>query len=181
MRRLAAIVALIALVGPMSMRPAKAGRYVLLAQDRDDDDNQAAPRSRTSLTFLQLNDVYSLTPMDGLGGLARIATLKQRVAKEGRTALLVLAGDFLGPSVASSVFQGEQTGGAQRGGPRHRHARQPQFDFGHDVLVQRMSESKFTWSFRTSSTGRRASRSAARCLTSSRLSGTSRWASSAFA
>jgi len=146
MRRLAAIVALIALVGPMSVRPAKTGRYVLFAQDRDDNDNQAAPRSRTSLTFLQLNDVYSLTPMDGIGGLARIATLKQRVAKEGRTALLVLAGDFLGPSVASSVFQGEQTVAAlNAAGLDIATLGNHEFDFGHDVLVQRMSESRFTW------------------------------------
>jgi 5'-nucleotidase len=149
-KRLAAFVAMIALVGPMSTRPAKAGRYVpsrylLLAQDRD-DDNQAAPRSRTSLTFLQLNDVYSLTPLDGVGGLARIATLKQRVAAEGRTALLVLAGDFLGPSVASSVFQGEQTVAAlNAAGLDIATLGNHEFDFGRDTLIKRMSESQFTW------------------------------------
>ena len=46
-------------------------------------------------------------PIDGQGGLARVATLKQDFAKAGRTPFLVIGGDFLAPSVASSVFKGE--------------------------------------------------------------------------
>ena len=65
-------------------------------------------RDAAPLTILQINDVYSTLPVDGLGGLARVATLKQQLAAAGRTPLLVLAGDFLSPSVASSVFKGEQ-------------------------------------------------------------------------
>ena len=37
----------------------------------------------------------STVPIDGLGGLARVATLKQQLARAGRTPFVVLAGDFL--------------------------------------------------------------------------------------
>ena len=42
-----------------------------------------AARNRASVTFLQLNDVYSAVPTDGLGGLARVATEKQQLAASG--------------------------------------------------------------------------------------------------
>jgi len=66
------------------------------------------PRARAPVTFLQINDVYETTPVDGLGGLAKIATIKQRLKDAGRTPLVVLAGDFLSSSVASTIFKGEQ-------------------------------------------------------------------------
>src|SRR5437899_11718078 len=64
-------------------------------------DDPAAPRQRAPLTILQLNDVYSTVPIDGRGGLARVAALKQKIASEGRTTLMMLAGDFLSSSVES--------------------------------------------------------------------------------
>jgi len=114
---------------------------------REEEDNSSAlPRSRTPLTFLQLNDVYSTLPVAGVGGLARVATLKQRVAAEGRTALLVMAGDFLSPSVASSIFKGEQMVAAlNAAGLDLATLGNHEFDFGRDVLVQRMSEAKWQW------------------------------------
>lgn len=70
---------------------------------------EPAPAQKgAQLTILQINDVYETVPVDGLGGLARVATLKQNVARAGSTPVLVLAGDFLPSSVASSIFQGEQ-------------------------------------------------------------------------
>ena len=43
-----------------------------------------AARSGAPVTFLQINDVYSTVPVNDLGGLARVATLKQSLAKAGR-------------------------------------------------------------------------------------------------
>src|ERR671912_1776474 len=63
-------------------------------------DDPGAPRSAAALTILQLNDVYSTVPVDGAGGLARVATLKRQLAAEGRTPFMMLAGDFLSSSVA---------------------------------------------------------------------------------
>src|SRR5688572_33247104 len=71
-------------------------------------DDAGSPRATAPLTILQINDVYSTVPVDGAGGLARVATLKQKLAADGRTPLLMLAGDFLSSSVASTVFKGEQ-------------------------------------------------------------------------
>ena len=67
-----------------------------------------APRNDAPLTILQINDVYSTVPIEGRGGLARVATIKKQIADAGGHPFLVLAGDFLSSSVSSSVFRGEQ-------------------------------------------------------------------------
>lgn len=109
-------------------------------------EEPSSPRARAPLTILQINDVYSTLPVDGLGGLARVATLKAQLAKAGRTPLLVIAGDFLSPSVASSVFKGEQMVAAlNAAGLDLATLGNHEFDFGVDVLLQRMKESRWQW------------------------------------
>ena len=109
-------------------------------------EEPSAPRARAPLTILQINDVYSTVPIDGAGGLARVATLKRRLSEAGLTTLLVLAGDFLSPSVASSVFKGEQMVAAlNAAGLDMATFGNHEFDFGADVLRQRMKESKWPW------------------------------------
>lgn len=124
--------------------PAQAGHYVrsVLAQQEE----PSSPRAGAPLTILQINDVYSTVPIDGLGGVARVATLKQHVAAAGRTPLMVLAGDFLSPSVASSTFRGEQMVAAlNAAGLDLATLGNHEFDFGVDVLIQRMREAKWQW------------------------------------
>jgi 5'-nucleotidase / UDP-sugar diphosphatase len=107
---------------------------------------EPGPRLQAPVTFLQLNDVYSVVPIDSLGGLARVATQKQQLATAGRTPFLVMAGDFLSPSVASSVFKGEQMIAAlNAAGLDLATLGNHEFDFGDDVLIQRMRESRFQW------------------------------------
>ena len=109
-------------------------------------DEQGSPRRQSQLTILQINDVYSTTPIDGAGGLARVATLKRRLSENGHPVILALAGDFLSPSVASSVFKGEQmVATLNAAGLDYATFGNHEFDFGIDVLKQRMAESKFTW------------------------------------
>ena len=125
--------------------PARAGHSVQDA-GRGAQPPEVGPRVEAPVTFLQLNDVYSLVPIDGLGGLARVATLKQQLAAAGRTPFLVMAGDFLGPSVASSVFKGEQMIAAlNAAGLDLATLGNHEFDFGDDVLIQRMREARFEW------------------------------------
>ncbi len=115
----------------------------LFAQGQDE---KGAPKNQTPLTILQINDVYSTLPTDGQGGLARVATLKNQLAAQGRTTLMLMAGDFLSPSVASSVFQGEQMVAAlNAAGLDFATFGNHEFDFGKDVLLKRMAESKFQW------------------------------------
>ena len=105
-----------------------------------------AARSAAPVTFLQINDVYTTVPVDGLGGLARVATLKTSLASAGRTPFLVIAGDFLSPSVASSVFKGGQMIAAlNAAGLDLATVGNHEFDFGDDVLIERMHEATFQW------------------------------------
>jgi len=116
---------------------------VAAAQPRDEP---SSPRLRAPLTLLQINDVYSTVPVDGLGGLARVATLKQRMAAEGRTPFLVMAGDFLSPSVSSATFRGAQMIAAlNAAGLDMATLGNHEFDFGDDVLLERMREAKWQW------------------------------------
>jgi len=109
-------------------------------------EEPGSPRSRAPLTLLQINDVYSTVPIDGFGGLARVATIKRQLAAAGRTPFLVLAGDFLSPSVASSVFKGEQMIAALNAmGLDLATLGNHEFDFGDDLLIQRMHEARWQW------------------------------------
>jgi 2',3'-cyclic-nucleotide 2'-phosphodiesterase (5'-nucleotidase family) len=110
-------------------------------------DDPGAPRRNAPLTLLQINDVYSIAPLEnGLGGLARVATLKQNLAQSGRTPFMVLAGDFLSSSVESTVFKGEQMIAAlNAAGLDLATLGNHEFDFGADLLVQRMAEAKWQW------------------------------------
>ncbi|MGE3513080.1 MAG: bifunctional UDP-sugar hydrolase/5'-nucleotidase [Vicinamibacterales bacterium] len=110
------------------------------------EEEPSAPRAQAPLTILQINDVYSTVPVNGVGGLARVAALKRQLAQAGRTPWLVIAGDFLSPSVASSVFKGEQMVAAlNAAGLDLATLGNHEFDFGVDVLRQRMKEARWQW------------------------------------
>jgi 5'-nucleotidase len=107
---------------------------------------QAEPEVR--ITLLQVNDVYTLDPVDQgrRGGLARLATLVQRIRRENPATLLALAGDTISPSVASLVLRGEQMiAGLNALGLDLATLGNHEFDFGPTVLAERMGESAFTW------------------------------------
>jgi len=109
-------------------------------------DDLGSPRRFSQLTFLQINDVYTTVPVNGAGGLARVATLKKQLSQNGHPVIMALAGDFLSPSVASSVFKGEQmVATLNAAGLDYAILGNHEFDFGIDVLKQRIAESKFTW------------------------------------
>lgn len=66
------------------------------------------------LTFLQLNDVYELTPVSGgkLGGLARVGTLIKQLKEENPNTFSVLAGDLFSPSaLGTSEIDGKRLAG----------------------------------------------------------------------
>jgi 5'-nucleotidase / UDP-sugar diphosphatase len=108
------------------------------------------------VTILQINDVYEIMPLggSGLGGLARVATLKKQLLARNPNTFMVLAGDVLSPSAMSSARAGSD-GGALNGqhmvdimnricldyatfGNHEFDLRKPDFD-------KRMAESKFAW------------------------------------
>jgi 2',3'-cyclic-nucleotide 2'-phosphodiesterase (5'-nucleotidase family) len=100
------------------------------------------------ITLLQVNDVYTLDPVDEgrRGGFARLATLVKRIRRENPATLMVLAGDVISPSVASTLLRGEQMiAGLNAVGLDLATFGNHEFDFGPSVLTQRMRESAFTW------------------------------------
>jgi 5'-nucleotidase len=124
------------------------GAAALLAASGAPRADDTHPRDRAAVTLLQLNDVYTAMPVDGgkAGGLARVASLKKKLAAEGRTPVMTLGGDFLSPSIASSVFKGRQMVDALNAcGLDIATIGNHEFDFGPDVMRQRMREAKFSW------------------------------------
>ena len=118
----------------------------LSAPAAQQSDDPGAPRAGAPLTILQLNDVYSTVPVDGVGGLARVATLKQRLTRDGVAPLMLLAGDFLSSSVASTIFKGEQMIAAlNAAGLDVATLGNHEFDFGADILLKRMAEARWQW------------------------------------
>jgi 5'-nucleotidase len=109
----------------------------------------AAPVERTvRLTILQINDVYEITPVERgkRGGLARVATLRDRIAGESPHTVFVLPGDFLSPSTMSSMFQGGQmVATLNAAGLDLATFGNHEFDFGAEVTRERMRESRFAW------------------------------------
>ena len=100
------------------------------------------------VTLLQVNDVYRFTPADrgARGGLARVSTLRKRVMRESPNTLFLLAGDTISPSVESITYKGQQMIDAwNQVGLDYSVFGNHEFDYGDEVLLQRMKESKFKW------------------------------------
>lgn len=71
---------------------------------------------KIGLTFLQLNDVYEIAPIQGgeFGGMARVETVHKELVKENKNTMLFMAGDFLSPSLIGTLkVDGERIRGEQ--------------------------------------------------------------------
>lgn len=101
-------------------------------------------------TVLQLNDVYEAAPVEGgrLGGLARVATLCQKLKKENPNFMVILAGDFLAPSAigATTGSAGQHMIEALNAmGLDYVTVGNHEFDVSESDLVERIAESRFKW------------------------------------
>jgi 5'-nucleotidase len=109
---------------------------------------------KIDITFVQVNDVYEIAPLEGgkAGGLARLATLKRQELQKNPNTFLVMAGDFVSPSVYGSLtYKGKRIRGAQMidamnaagfdlvGFGNH------EFDITEKELQERIDSSKFQW------------------------------------
>lgn len=98
------------------------------------------------LTILHYNDVYQIEPIKRgkIGGAARVATLVKQNA--GENPLVLFGGDALGSSALSLEFQGQQMVDAFNAiGLDYAVCGNHEFDFGVEVAIQRVKESKFKW------------------------------------
>ena len=104
--------------------------------------------------FLQLNDVYEIAPIQGgkFGGMARVETIHKELLNENKNTLLVLAGDFLNPSLLGTLkVDGERVRGKQMVEVMNamnfdlvafgNH----EFDLPKKDLQKRLNESNFSW------------------------------------
>ncbi|MDG1527804.1 MAG: bifunctional metallophosphatase/5'-nucleotidase [Polaribacter sp.] len=109
---------------------------------------------KIGFTFLQLNDVYEIAPIQGgeFGGMARVETVHQELLKENKNTLLLMAGDFLNPSLLGTVkYNGERIRGKQMIETMNamnfdlvafgNH----EFDLSANDLQKRLDESNFDW------------------------------------
>ena len=109
---------------------------------------------KIDFTFLQLNDVYEIAPIQGgeFGGMARVETVHQELLKENKNTLLMMAGDFLNPSLIGTLkVAGERVRGKQMISVMNamnfdlvafgNH----EFDVPQKDLQKRLNESNFSW------------------------------------
>ena len=107
-----------------------------------------------NFTFLQLNDVYEIAPLEGgkVGGMARVEKLHQDLLIENPNTFMFMAGDFLNPSLLGTLkYKGERIKGKQMievmnamnfdlvAFGNH------EFDLKENELQQRLNESNFQW------------------------------------
>jgi 5'-nucleotidase / UDP-sugar diphosphatase len=116
--------------------------------------SQISNQNKIEITFLHVNDVYEISPLEGgkVGGMARIATLRKELIQQNPNTLTILAGDFLNPALISTFkHEGKSIKGKQMveamnavgfdwvGLGNH------EFDLDEADLQKRIDESKFNW------------------------------------
>ena len=101
---------------------------------------------KATVTFLHLNDVYELSPKDGKGGFAPLMTLLKQERAAAPGAITTLGGDLIASSMMSGITKGTQMIEMMNAiGLDIAVVGNHEFDFGTDVLKQRVAESKFPW------------------------------------
>ena len=104
--------------------------------------------------FIQVNDVYEIAPLGGgeFGGMARVAHVSDSIKKENPNTFLLMAGDFLNPSLLGTIkIDGERISGKQMIEVMNamnfdlvtfgNH----EFDIKEEELQKRLNESTFPW------------------------------------
>ena len=105
-----------------------------------------APEPLNPVRLLLINDVYVAdTLSDGTGGLARVATVRNRLADQGPV-LFILAGDVLSPSLLSKYYGGRQMVEALNAAKLdYATFGNHEFELPRDTLIARVAESSFKW------------------------------------
>jgi len=69
------------------------------------DKEKRKDDGKIDITFLQINDVYEISPLDRgrIGGMARVATIRKELLQQNKNTYTLLAGDFLSPSAIGTI------------------------------------------------------------------------------
>jgi 2',3'-cyclic-nucleotide 2'-phosphodiesterase (5'-nucleotidase family) len=109
---------------------------------------------KIEVVFVQVNDVYEIAPLSGgkEGGMARVATIKKQYQKQNPNTFLVMAGDFVSPSVYNSLqYEGKRIRGKQMVDAMNSAGMDivcfgnHEFDISETELQDRINESGFQW------------------------------------
>ena len=109
---------------------------------------------KLSFNIIQVNDVYEIAAIQNeqFGGMARVETIKQELLKKNKNTLLMIAGDFLNPSLLGTMkYEGKRISGRQMIDVMNamnfdlaafgNH----EFDVKEHELQERLNESNFPW------------------------------------
>lgn len=128
--------------------------FILSACSATKTGSTAKDDGSIDIQFVQINDVYEIAPIEAgkVGGVARVATIKKELLAKNPNTTLIIAGDFLSPSVYNSLsFEGKRIRGRQMveslnaagldiaGFGNH------EFDISETELQSRINESSFDW------------------------------------
>lgn len=109
---------------------------------------------KIDVVFIQVNDVYEIAPVAGgkEGGMARVATVKKEYLRKNPNTFLIMAGDFVSPSVYNSLqYLGQRIRGKQMvevmtvAGMNLATFGNHEFDITETELQDRINESQFDW------------------------------------
>jgi 5'-nucleotidase / UDP-sugar diphosphatase len=115
---------------------------------------RATPEGKIHVTLLQINDVYEIEPVSGgkLGGLARVAAVRNQLIKENPNTFTVIAGDFFSPSaLGTAESNGKLLDGKQMIAVLNAMELDyatfgnHEFDLKEESFLERVDESEFTW------------------------------------
>ncbi len=113
--------------------------------------------TEVSFQILQLNDVYEIAPLEGgkVAGMARVATLRDKLLAENPNTITVLAGDFLSPSLIGTLKDKELGNERIQGlqmvetmnvlGVDYVAFGNHEFDIPQEALQRAIDASNFTW------------------------------------
>jgi 2',3'-cyclic-nucleotide 2'-phosphodiesterase (5'-nucleotidase family) len=109
---------------------------------------------KISFTLLQVNDVYEIAAIQNhqFGGMARVETIRQDLLAKDKNTMLVIAGDFLNPSLVGTMkYEGKRISGRQMIEVMNAMDFEVaaignhEFDVKVNELQERMDESDFPW------------------------------------
>ena len=68
-------------------------------------DSPLQKQNTVTIKLIQVNDVYEISPLGGgkYGGMARVAHISDSIKRQFPNSYLVMAGDFLNPSLLGTL------------------------------------------------------------------------------
>jgi len=128
--------------------------FLLIVGNGATAQSPATDDGKISIQFLQLNDVYEIAPLEQgtVGGMARVATVRQKLLKENPNTCTIMSGDFLFPSAMGTIsYEGKAIKGRQMvevmnaSGVDLVTFGNHEFDLKEGELKDRINESRFDW------------------------------------